>query len=109
VTNIGVLHLKSGTLLLQNMSAPGVSTVSYNQSAGSTLVLEVSPATSNNHASVSASGAISLASGSVFQAYEGVFAWTPGTYTYASVVAGDTITGSFNATSNSPFFTATLS
>jgi uncharacterized protein with beta-barrel porin domain len=46
----------------------------------------------------------------VFQAYEGVFAWTPGTYTYASVVAGDTITGSFaSAASNSPFFTAALS
>ena len=28
VTNIGVLNLKSGTLLLQNMSTPGVSTVS---------------------------------------------------------------------------------
>jgi uncharacterized protein with beta-barrel porin domain len=73
------------------------------------LALEVSPAATNNHASLTAGGAISLASGSVFQAYEGAFAWTPGTYTYAGVVAGDTITGSFAATSNSPFFTASLS
>jgi uncharacterized protein with beta-barrel porin domain len=109
VTNIGTLNLNSGTLLLQNMTAPGVSTVSYNQSAGSTLALEVSPAATNNHANISASGAISLVSGSVFQAYEGAFAWTPGTYTYAGVVTGDTITGNFtSAASNSPFFTATL-
>ncbi len=82
-----------------------MSTVAYNQSAGSTLALEVSPAATNNHASIAASGAVSLASGSVFQAFEGAFAWTPGTYSYAGVITGDTITGSFaSVTSNSPFF-----
>ncbi|HEX3972958.1 MAG TPA: autotransporter domain-containing protein [Stellaceae bacterium] len=109
ILNIGVLNLKSGTLLLQNMSTPGVSTVAYNQSAASTLALEVSPAATLNHASVTASGAISLASGSVLQAYEGAFAWTPGTYSYAGVVTAGATTGSFTATSNSPFFAASLS
>ncbi|HEX3974209.1 MAG TPA: autotransporter outer membrane beta-barrel domain-containing protein [Stellaceae bacterium] len=109
IEGIGTLNLKSGTLLLQNLTGPGVSTASYNQSAGSTLALEVSPAASNNHASLLAGGTVSLAAGSVFEAYEGAFGWTPGTYTYAGVVTGDTITGSFvTAGSNSPFFTASL-
>jgi len=109
ITNVGTVNLNSGSLLLQNLTAPGVSTVSYNQSAGTTLALEVSPAATNNHASLAASGAISLASGAVLQAFEGAFAWTPGTYTYAGVVTAGSTTGSFTAASNSPFFTASLS
>ena len=108
ILNVGTVNLNSGTLLLQNLTAPGVSTLNYNQAAGSTLALEVQNL--NNHAaSLTASGTISLASGSTFQAFEGAFAWTPGTYTYAGVVAGGAITGSFTSiTSNSPFFTASL-
>ncbi len=111
ILNVGTVNLNSGTLLLQNLTAAGVSTLNYNQAAGSILALEVSPGTTaaSNHASLSASGTISLASGSTFQAFEGSFAWTPGTYTYAGVVAGGAIAGSFTSvTSNSPFFTATL-
>ena len=111
ILNVGVVNLNSGTLLLQNLTAAGVQTTNYNQAAGSILALEVSPGTTaaSNHASVVASGTISLASGSTFQAFEGAFAWTPGTYTYAGVVAGGAITGSFTSvTSNSPFFIASL-
>jgi fibronectin-binding autotransporter adhesin len=111
ILNVGVVNLQSGRLLLQNMTAAGILTTNYNQSAGSTLALEVSPSANaaTNHASISAAGAISLASGAVLQAFEGAFAWTPGTYTYAGVVNAGSTTGSFTATSNSPFFVASLS
>ncbi|HEX3974204.1 MAG TPA: autotransporter domain-containing protein [Stellaceae bacterium] len=110
ITSVGVVNANSGTLLLQNLTEAGVVTTNYNQAAGAILGLEVAPAATNNHASLSASGAISLASGSVFQTYEGAFAWAPGTYSYAGVVTGGAITGAFTSvTSNSPFFTASLS
>jgi uncharacterized protein with beta-barrel porin domain len=111
ILNVGVVNMNSGRLLLQNMTAAGILTTNYNQAAGSTLALEVSPSTNaaTNHASIGASGAISLASGAVLQAFEGAFAWTPGTYTYAGVVTAGSTTGSFTATSNSPFFVASLS
>jgi uncharacterized protein with beta-barrel porin domain len=105
ITNVGTVNVSSGTLLLQNLTAPGISTSTYNQSAGAVLALEVTPTLA--HASITA-GTVSLASGAVLQVSEGAFTWTPGTYTYAGVVTASTITGSFTPTSNSPFFTASV-
>ena len=109
MSGIGTTNLKGGTLLLQNLATPGVSTVNYNQSAGTTLALEISPAATLNHASLNASAAITLAPGAVLQAFAGPFAWKPGNYTYDALVTGVTINGTFVVTSNSPFFVANLS
>ncbi len=109
MSGIGTMNLKSGTLLLQNLTTAGANTANYNQSAGTTLALEISPEATLNHASLSASGAITLAPGAVLQAFAGPFAWKPGNYTYDALITGGTINGTFVVTSNSPFFVANLS
>jgi uncharacterized protein with beta-barrel porin domain len=116
MSGIGAVNLKSGTLELTNSgkAAPGgtIHTVSYTQSAGSTLAIEVTPITGvpavAGTGSVNASGAMTLAGTFEAIALPGTF--KPGqANTYDNVLSWGTLAGNFTSvTSISPLFGASL-